>query len=321
MPQELRLSLGDGLVPFSVSVRNLTGAERELLVDLVSPYWLATAEKDRRDSVAIVLVRRRSVPGRLRGNSPEPSFEYEREVVTVTVGEDVKETVFAVIGVARAIVKVFLVESASGRNCHAGAVDHRGSGMLFTGARGSGKTTVLRACAAAGFGLVANDQCVLLPGVEPVAVGFPALVAIRPEAERARLRLPLRPLVIGVDKQDGIARRRYSLPDLAKANGTSCVGRTQVRLLVSYAQTPIAGVLEYERVDSAGWLDAASYDLLDAYGPRLVDLASGVLRAYRVDVRGSGESLVLRHVPHYRVTCSEDMLDRLPGTLAELVGA
>jgi hypothetical protein len=318
MPREVRLTFDADVARFSVRIRGLSGSEESLLVDMVKPYWTVTNESIDADLLTIDLIRRppaHDTPTEIVGG--HRLQREDRRLLLFVDGGDVA-LILAIVDIVRAILKVSMVRSRAGINCHTGAVDSRGRGILFSGARGSGKTTVLRACANSGLRLVANDQCVLLPGKETVAFGFPALVAVRPEPRRTGLRLPSRPVTAGLDKHDGMMRQRYSLPALASANGTSCVRRTLVGLLVSYKQSPGPHVLRAVPADTTSWFDTAVFELSEAYGHELVALARDLLEPHLPN-SGHVDDRPVMNIRHCRVTCSADMLDRLPGKLVELL--
>ena len=68
---------------------------------------------------------------------------------------------------------------------HAGCVAREGSGVLLLGPSGAGKSTLSWACAREGWSFVGDDAAWLLPESEqPVAVGRPRQVRLRPDATR-----------------------------------------------------------------------------------------------------------------------------------------
>lgn len=68
---------------------------------------------------------------------------------------------------------------------HAGCVSRDGAGVLLFGSSGAGKSTLSWACARAGWSLVGDDAAWLLPDSEqPVAIGRPQQVRLRPDAAR-----------------------------------------------------------------------------------------------------------------------------------------
>lgn len=305
MSQDLGIRPNGVSLPFAVAVRGLNLAERELLSQLVAPYWMTGPVVDDGEEVVVRLVR----------GGVEDSA-----TLTVPAVGDVDTTVLRVIDMVRVVVKVALVRTRGGMNCHTGAVDIGGRGVLFTGRRGAGKTTVLRSCAAAGLGLVANDQCVVVLDADELrAVGAPALMAVRPDSRWPRFELPAIPIATGADAQDGTVRKRYDLPSVARVNGTTCVPQTIVRLLVSYEGAAGSNVLDVVREPADVWVATAAYDLAEAYSPALVDVAVKLSGLAAAEATAELRS-TMTAVPHYRVTCSADMVDRVPDRFIDLVG-
>jgi hypothetical protein len=309
------LRIGDHTIPFSVVVDGLSQDESSLLTRLVAPYWTTGAPATRSEQISVRIVRENNVR---TGIEDRYRLLTGERMVILFAGTNAKTTVLLVISVVRVILKIAVIALHGGANYHTCVVDNGGSGVLVTGPRGAGKTTVLRACAAAHFALVANDQCVVLSHEERLlAVGFPALMAVRPDALSPRYRLPTVPVVTAVDKQDGDVRQHYDLPTLAEVNGTTCAAQTSVRLLVSYTRVTGTNMLEAVRAAPDEWITAATFDLSTAYDPALVAfaaaLSSQTADGGSVDVRSA-----LRVVSHYRITCSTDMLRHVPNKFVEL---
>ncbi|WP_410614695.1 hypothetical protein [Amycolatopsis sp. lyj-109] len=299
----------------TVEVHGLQAEEQPLLSAFVEPYWAVEADTvpDRFPRLEVV--------GRREAATDDTEAGYRRldgRRVLIRRGDTATTTVLRVINVVRAVFKVALV-GLGGVNCHAGVVDSDGHGILVTGARGAGKTTVVRVCAASGLTVVANDQCMLLPGESLRAIGFPALVAVRAGWSPAGCPLPDRPLSETTDRQDGQPRAQYTVQSVAEASGTRCSGHTAAKLLVSYEKTAEPGVLAVARSSTAEWFTAADLGLSAAYGPDLVRLAMTALGTQSAEQQPERVRTALRTTDHYRITCAADRLAQLPGTFPELL--
>lgn len=299
----------------AVEVQGLQAEERPLLSALVEPYWVVEADTVPSRCPRLEIVE----PREAATDVAETGYRrLDGRRVLIHRGDTATTTVLRVITVARAVFKVALV-GLGGVNCHAGVVDSGGHGILITGTRGAGKTTAVRVCAAAGLTVVANDQCMLLPGEPLRAIGFPALMAVRAGWSPAGCPLPDRPLSRTTDRQDGEPRAQYPVQSVAEVSGTRCSGQTAAKLLVSYEKTARPGVLAVARGSTAEWFTAAGFGLSAAYGPGLVQLAMTALGTQSAEQRPERVRAALRTTAHYRITCSADKLAQLPGTFPELL--
>ncbi|WP_410640887.1 hypothetical protein [Amycolatopsis sp. lyj-346] len=299
----------------AVEVRGLQSEEQSTLFAFVEPYWTVQADADPDRASRVEVVGRPEVS---TSDAEEGYWSLDGRRVLIRRGDTATTTVLRVINVVRAIFKVALV-GLGGVNCHSGVLDSGGHGVLVTGARGAGKTTVVRVCAASGMTVVANDQCVLLPGEPARAIGFPALVAVRTGSSPAGCPLPDRPLLETTDRQDGRPRRRYTIQSVAEASGSLCSGHTTAELLVSYAKTAEPGVLALTPGSTVEWLTAAGFGLPEAYGPDLIHLATTALGVPSAEHRFASVRAALRNTVHYRITCAADRLAQLPGRFPELM--
>jgi hypothetical protein len=312
------------VVPFVVEVSGFPAADERLLTDLVEPYWTVTHTLAIGSRIAID-ISENPIPVTDDIVSITKDWFYHQTRATLILHSRASglELALTLIDAVRIIFKIAVIRRYSGINCHAGAATQDGRAALFSCARGSGKTTILRACAAYGFQLLANDQCVLVSedhaGPRIRVIGFPALVAVRPDSAALNFQLPPCPLVVSPDAQDGIARRRYSLPQLAAANKTSCVPTADASLFLSYEQAKSSGVLKATPVEPQDWLTDATYELLDIYDPNFVELARS-LPAMKLLPKSQRPALrFTKHQRHYRVTCSSDMVTNLPAKVMELL--
>ncbi|ROQ54834.1 hypothetical protein EDF36_3304 [Rathayibacter sp. PhB152] len=298
------------------SVR-VVGAKSDVLLnfdELVRPFWteirsnsslIHLAQIEVRQSATVTSSIARTV---IRGHA----------TLWVPITADRTSVALALLSFIRALAKADAESRVGGVNVHAGCVARGGSGLLLSGERGAGKTTLILRAMKRGLSFVSNDQTMLVRDSSGLrGFGYPALVAVRDKSALKDFSKfsPVRSFMSVDGDADGV-RREFSISDICRRYNVNCEVSATISTLVLYAQDANLALPRVEQADPHHWVSTSRLPLIETYAPSLVEDVRQVLGLKVIEEQRFS---LPPHLKVFNVTAPIGQIDEVVQILKELV--